>query len=280
MSDYIKIPLPEPIRVNSLISAYHRQVIRHFDKGLVFGFTELFYVESGSFSFSANGEIITLNPGQLLLFPPGTFSASACHNTATFSIITFLSDSAALEPLYNRIITLSSQQHEMLNSVINKALDILVWSRSFNNSGFSIKEGTDELTVQEVKNSLELLLINLCKSIKSPSSYNEKLFYNLTAYLKEHVCEKLTLNDIANAFSINVSRLKRICATQCNTSPIEYFISLKLVEAKRMIEETDLNISQIADSLGFSSIHYFSKLFKSKNGISPSQYAKLIKNRN
>ena len=59
-------------------------------------------------------------------------------------------------------------------------------------------------------------------------------------------------------------------------SPNSYFISLKIDAAKDMICNTDLNFTQIAENLGFTTIHYFSKLFKDKVGISPSEYAKAI----
>ena len=43
-----------------------------------------------------------------------------------------------------------------------------------------------------------------------------------------------------------------------------------------MIRDTSLNFTQISQALGFSTVHYFSKLFKEKVGMSPSEYAKSI----
>jgi AraC-like DNA-binding protein len=55
---------------------------------------------------------------------------------------------------------------------------------------------------------------------------------------------------------------------------ISFFNELKLDEAKRLIREGRLNFTEIADALGFTSLHYFSRLFKKKTGLSPSEYAK------
>ena len=44
-----------------------------------------------------------------------------------------------------------------------------------------------------------------------------------------------------------------------------------------MIRNQHMNFSQIADSLGYSSIHYFSRQFKKITGLTPSQYASSIK---
>ena len=277
LHEYIHIPLPAPIRVDTLVSAYHRKLLQHFDPGEMLGFDELFYVESGSYRVIVDNEEFLLNPGQLITIPHDSVNRSAGRNNAEILVLTFSSDSPALASIYKRVITLSSRQHERLHDIVHSALDVLVWNREFDNFGFSLKAGTDELTVQEIKNKIELLLISLIKSANQPACYDEKLFMLLTDYLREHIREKLTLVDIADAFSISISKLKNICAAQCNTSPIEYFIELKMREAKRLFEESSMNVSQIADYLGFSSIHYFSKLFKRKCGSSPSQYAKSVR---
>ena len=57
---------------------------------------------------------------------------------------------------------------------------------------------------------------------------------------------------------------------------MSYFISLKIDTAKAMIRDTDLNFTQISEKLGFSTVHYFSKLFKDRVGVSPSKYAKSV----
>ena len=55
-----------------------------------------------------------------------------------------------------------------------------------------------------------------------------------------------------------------------------YFTSLKMEEAKRLIQKSDLNFTEISAQLGYDSIHYFSKVFKKHTGLSPSDFAKKI----
>lgn len=52
----------------------------------------------------------------------------------------------------------------------------------------------------------------------------------------------------------------------------EYINNEKLYYACELIRNTSMNISEIADYLGYSDVFYFSKLFKKKFGISPSRY--------
>lgn len=52
---------------------------------------------------------------------------------------------------------------------------------------------------------------------------------------------------------------------------------MKIDYAKKYIRENDYNMSQIADILGYESIHYFSRQFKKVTGMSPTEYSKSIK---
>ena len=61
-----------------------------------------------------------------------------------------------------------------------------------------------------------------------------------------------------------------------HNSPKSYLLNIKLQKSKELIRENQYTISEIADMLGFSSIHYFSRLFKKYFDLSPSEYAKEI----
>ena len=55
-------------------------------------------------------------------------------------------------------------------------------------------------------------------------------------------------------------------------SPINYMISRRINESKYLLAETDLSLSQIAQLLGFSSLSYFSQVFRKTQGVSPMEY--------
>ena len=57
---------------------------------------------------------------------------------------------------------------------------------------------------------------------------------------------------------------------------MEYYLDLKMEEAKKLVSERELTFTRIAEQLCFGSIHYFSKIFKVKTGMSPRDYAKLV----
>ena len=76
---------------------------------------------------------------------------------------------------------------------------------------------------------------------------------------------------------ISISRLEQLVRSYCGCGVIRYFISLKIGRAKELIRDRNMNFSQIADALGYSSVHYFSRQFKRITGMSPSEYSRSIK---
>ena len=60
-------------------------------------------------------------------------------------------------------------------------------------------------------------------------------------------------------------------------SPGEYIRRVKLQESKRLIRENKLNFTQIAELLQYSTVHQFSRQFKEKFGMTPSDYAQQVR---
>ena len=58
---------------------------------------------------------------------------------------------------------------------------------------------------------------------------------------------------------------------------MDYFSRMKITAAREMIREGRLNFTQISEKLGFQSVHYFSRRFRSLTGMSPSEYADSVK---
>lgn len=57
---------------------------------------------------------------------------------------------------------------------------------------------------------------------------------------------------------------------------MEYYNGLKIIEAKKLLREGSYSVSQIAEILGYTTIHNFSRAFKKAAGLSPTAYIKSI----
>ena len=94
-------------------------------------------------------------------------------------------------------------------------------------------------------------------------------------YLNERIGENVTLNDLCANFYMGKTRLCALFSEYCGEGPIEYYTDLKMASAKKLLLE-GVSVSRIADTLGYSSIHIFSRAFKRSVGVSPTEYKKKI----
>ena len=92
-------------------------------------------------------------------------------------------------------------------------------------------------------------------------------------YISAHMCERITISDIASAVCVSPSHLHAIFRNTLGVSPIEYKLRLQTDEAQRLlIARPDLTVGEISDRLGFASDIYFRKVFRSQTGMSPTAF--------
>lgn len=84
------------------------------------------------------------------------------------------------------------------------------------------------------------------------------------------------LNDISRNFGLSQSKLQGGFKFLFNNTVTEFIRYTRLKEAKELMKTTDLNISEIVYSIGFTSRSYFSKIFREEYSMSPNQYKKRV----
>ena len=109
-----------------------------------------------------------------------------------------------------------------------------------------------------------------------------KNFYMTRAveYIKENYNKNLSVEHIANMLGIERSYLSRLFKTYKNKSTQNYIIDYRIRRAKKMFEEEDLNVSQVCSAVGYTNIYCFSRIFKSRVGMSPKEYRERCKREN
>jgi AraC-like DNA-binding protein len=95
-------------------------------------------------------------------------------------------------------------------------------------------------------------------------------------YIDNHIAKPIKIADLADLCGYNESYFST-CFKEClGCSPIRYINIKKVERAKMMMMSTDLNVTQISETLGFESIHYFSKVFKRIIGMPPITYNRRV----
>ena len=252
---------------------------------VAYNFWQLLYVDSGEYTCTMDGNQYTLHPGELILCEPQKVRKSISHKNAMVTIISFRCDSESLVSMKNRIIPLSEDDRKLLSRAVTTGIEIfkVVPENNFY-AGQEPKDGTADYELQKIKNSLELLFINLYASHSKTSSptpqnqvnYYEKKFLAIEKYMLDNLDKAITVKEISDATGFSSSTIKRIFSNRTECGALHYFLTLKIKEAKRLIREQDLSMTEISEKLGFSSVHYFSRVFKNITGKAPSSYAKSI----
>lgn len=106
------------------------------------------------------------------------------------------------------------------------------------------------------------------------TQYGEKPEYivHIIQYIEAHYQEKLTLDSIANHFTLSKYSLSRAFTTHMNQSLIDYLIDFRIKESRKLLQFTDLSISEIAAATGFLTINNYIHQFKKRTHLTPSDY--------
>ncbi len=101
---------------------------------------------------------------------------------------------------------------------------------------------------------------------------NDELIRIITEYLDEHYMEPITLEALGKKFGLSHYYLAHIFKNETGVSPMKYIMHRKIGEVQSKLMNTDMSISQIGESLGFSSCCHLSAVFKKYFGISPKTF--------
>lgn len=94
------------------------------------------------------------------------------------------------------------------------------------------------------------------------------------SYVKNHLQEEITAAFVAKMVNMSVSHFSHVFKESTGMSFGEYVIQKRMNRAAKLLEETDLKISEIADAVGIDNPNYFSTKFKKAFSVSPSDYKK------
>lgn len=145
---------------------------------------------------------------------------------------------------------------------------------------------SDELSIQadgywpcRSRSFLMELLYNIkyiCDEDKSEveEQSDSELVGEIMQYLSEHIADRITVADISKHFSINRNRLNDIFVKETSETCINYLIGMRMKLAQIMLTDTQLQIGEIADRVGYDDPNYFVKAFKKYASVTPSSYRK------
>lgn len=288
MLGYTPTELRKEIDVESVVTLhYYEHAKDYLFHGERHDFWELVYVDRGRMCGLTGDSVCELEQGQMIFIQPGEFHNMYGDGVNAFNvvIVTFVSKSPAMEQFRNKILYASAWQRELLGRVINEgkqAFDIATDRKSL------ARIDTAPFASEEMlKLSLEMLLVDIVRNEqpqdrrpKISSSVKRRadsdLVSRVICCMEDHLHESMSFAEICQYSAQSATNLKTIFKAVTGQGVMEYYRGMKITEAKTMLREGNGNITQIADKLGYSSIHYFSRHFKQATGMTPREYTQSV----
>ena len=232
---------------------------------------EMTYVDQGSLHSVVEGQDTLMKQGDLVIYGPNQWHMQYADIGVAPRYVTITFDISAgdLTPLLNRKFT--APQHTV--TTLQKMLQE--------------QERMDDFSGSVITAELELLLLLLLREDKTPRSgklqtsnavhSENEIIRQAQQYISTHIREKLSVPLVARQVDVSPSYLTALFHKNLQISPGEYIRRTKLQESKQMIRENNLNFTEIAAELQYSTVHHFSRQFKEKFGITPTEYAKSVR---
>jgi AraC-like DNA-binding protein len=143
--------------------------------------------------------------------------------------------------------------------------------------------------IEEVRAQRPLFQLKACSGVISLISemlaserrqeqpnYYEEIVEKAKCLMESNAYGTVDLPNIAEQIGVSTSRLNEVFKTYTAMTPYQYYIPIKIHKAEDILQQEHMSIKEVAFKLGFEDQYYFSRLFRNKTGMSPSEWKKII----
>lgn len=252
----------------------------HFHKEI-----EMTYLKTSSKEVYANNKLYRLSPGDIIFINGQIPHKTVSYNKAEFVLIQFCPYRKEIDEIFPFTSFFVKQAEDgvvvikngtKLNEIIKNIM--LQIENEFNKKDFCFDK-----FIYAYINQISAWLYRK----KILAGGNEKLFTDAASvkkiipvikYINSHFSEQLTLNRLSEIISVDKAHLCRIFKALTKSTLSEYINFVRILHAEQLLLNTDKLILEICEETGFSSVSYFAKVFKEKNGITPKKYRSIKNN--
>lgn len=238
-------------------------------------FSELFYVRSGQGNFIVEDEIYPVKQDDLVIVNPNVEHTEVSVSNDPLEYVVLGVEGMSFD-FGDRSGT---RNHEIIN-YRNQRDELFFYFEAM----LRETENKDENYEAICQNLLEVVVIILMRSSGHPFSVvatqrANKVCSRIKRYIDSNFADEISLDYLAEKAHLSKYYLAHTFAKYYGMSPINYLNEVRLRASKELLETTDLTISQIAETTGFSSQSYFSQSFRRSSGLTPSEYRLQTKKR-
>lgn len=282
--------LNEELTIHRIVSIHYFEYMSDFIfAGESHNFWEFLCVDKGEADIISDHEHLTVKRGEVIFHKPNEFHSVAANGVIApnLVVIGFECQSPAMSFFEGQVLTVGEEERLLLAKVIAEAHQCFEGRLDDPYQEVLIPRNPAPFAGEQmIKIHLEQFLIQMYRrSVSSRKSAPlpkntarvEDTYQEILNYFEKNICTQLTISQICKDNLISTSQLKKLFWEMEGSGVIEHFNRMKIDTAKQLIRNQKMNFTQIANHLGYASVHYFSRQFKHLTGMTPSEYAISIK---
>ncbi|MFF2888864.1 helix-turn-helix domain-containing protein [Paenibacillus sp. NPDC057967] len=225
---------------------------------------DLFYVWSGEGEVEVNGVHYKVGPGSCFLFRPGDYT-SATHNPQRPLVLTYIHFSV------NGLVDQVPERYRVLDETVDFEYMLSRYVRLFLVQTYAAEE--------EAKVVLKALLIQLLRADnhnhapieKKASNQLTEAIHEIANYIRQHPGIPHRVEDLATRAQLSPRYFSTKFKEMVGMSVQTYMIRTRIDRAQHLLMHAGMNVTEVADALGYRDIFFFSRQFKQYTGRSPSE---------
>ncbi len=290
--EYFGVQPRVEFKIEQIFSIHYFEYLKDFSyPGESHNFWEFVYVDKGAIEAHGGEKKHNLIKGDIIFHQPNEFHNlnSNGRMAPNLVIISFSTTSPGIDRFREKVLRISNEEKNLLARIIHEAGN--AFSSKLSDPwlpGLQRKEQQVFASEHLIKLYLEQFLIGLvraemhisenCEPI-SPlkEKSNKDAFNQVIKYFEKNILVMPNLDTVCRETGYSCTHLENVFKEKTGRSVMEYYKIMKLEQAKDLIREGDYSFTQIASCLNYSSIHYFSKIFKKYIGMTPSEYSSSVK---
>ncbi|MBQ7924360.1 MAG: helix-turn-helix transcriptional regulator [Clostridia bacterium] len=277
----------EAIVVNRLANVHYFEFTADYHtKEDAHNFCELLYVDNGVIEIASEHYTGELHQNQIILHGANEKHSLSCTSDVAPNVIIigFECFSPELAKLTFEPLEIPVNLQKMLADIIKETRAVYLPPYDVPNLKDMKKRtafdfGADQL----IRDTLQIFLIQCLRhrELLSPKQTeyplgNNALIYEIKAYLERNYAVRISVDELCFLFRTNKTTLCHNFKKYFGKTIIDYVNELRIEHTKRLLRE-NVSLTEIADKMDISSVHYLTTIFKKYVGMSPREYKRSIK---
>ncbi len=227
------------------------------------------FVVSGNALFEIDDTVYELQPGSLFHAAPGEVLYTQVQGHAEFKyFLVFYKPKQSAAKEENAIL----EKHFHIGASVNPLMHELLMQLHQQNHP---SEAISRLRSKELFMGIMYQMFLGSRQASAVQTAEEQTIAQAVDYINSHYMYTLTLDELAVLHQMSSKSFSYYFHKYVGARPIDFLIEVRLNRACKLLEMGQYTVHDIAASVGYVNPLYFSRVFKNKYGMSPSQYTKM-----